>query len=113
VAQPWQWVSYKGADESFEVETPAKYTLTFSDPETGEVKVKADCSDVDGFFMVQGKNLSMRTAPVEPATCGEGSRSEQFLKLLAAALPAQFAIEDGKLSLVLSDGSMMVFEPAK
>ena len=113
VAQPWQWVSYQGADESFEVETPANYTLTFSDPETREVKVKADCSNVDGFFMLQGKNLSMRTAPVEPAACGEGSRSAQFLELLAAALPAQFAIADGKLSLVLSDGSTMVFAPVK
>jgi hypothetical protein len=113
VAQPWQWVSYQGDDETFDVETPANYTLTFSDPETREVKVKADCSDADGFFMLQGKNLSMRTAPVEPATCGEGSRSAQFLKLLAAALPAQFAIEDGKLSLVLNDGSTMVFGPAK
>jgi heat shock protein HslJ len=111
VAQPWQWVSYKGADASFEVETPANYTLTFSDPETGEVKVKADCSDVDGFFMLQGSNLSVRTAPVEPAACGEGSRSAQFLKLLAAALPAQFAIADGKLSLALKDGSTMVFAP--
>ena len=113
VAQPWQWVSYQGADESFEVETPANYTLTFSDPETREVKIKADCSNVDGFFILQGSNLSMRTAPVEPAACGEGSRSEQFLELLAAALPAQFAIADGKLSLVLSDGSTMVFAPAE
>jgi heat shock protein HslJ len=48
---------------------------------------------------------------VEPATCGEGSRSAQFLKLLAAALPAKFAIADDKLSLVLSDGSTMVFAP--
>ena len=113
VAQPWQWVSYKGADESFEVETSANYTLTFSDPETGEVKVKADCSNVDGFFMLQGKNLSMRTAPMEPAACGEGSRSEQFLKMLAAALPAQFAIEDGNLQITLADGSTLVFAPAE
>ena len=113
VAQPWQWVSYQGADESFEVETPANYTLTFSDPETGEVKIKADCSNVDGFFILQGSNLSMRTAPMEPAACGEGSRSAQFLEMLAAALPAQFAVADGKLSLVLSDGSTMVFVPAK
>jgi heat shock protein HslJ len=111
VAQPWQWVSYKGADASFEVKTPANYTLTFSDPETGEVKVKADCSNVDGFFMLQGSNLSVRTAPMEPAACAGDSRSEQFLKLVAAALPAQFAIEDGKLSLVLKDGSTMVFAP--
>jgi C-terminal processing protease CtpA/Prc len=58
VAQPWQWVSYKGADASLEVETPANYTLTFSDPQTGEVKVKADCSNADGFFMLQGSNLA-------------------------------------------------------
>jgi C-terminal processing protease CtpA/Prc len=113
VAQPWQWVSYQGADASFEVETPANYTLTFSDPETGEVKVKADCSNADGFFMLQGSNLSVRTAPVEPATCGEGSRSAQFLELLAAALPAKFAIADGKLRLVLNDGSTMAFASAK
>ena len=113
VAQPWQWVSYQGADETFEVETPANYTLTFSDPETREVKIKADCSNVDGFFILQGSNLSMRTAPMEPAACGEGSRSEQFLELLAAALPAQFAIEDGNLQITLADGSTLVFAPAE
>ena len=37
----------------------------------------------------------------------------EFLKLLDAALPAQFAIADGKLSLVLSDGSTMVFAPVE
>ena len=36
-----------------------------------------------------------------------------FLKLLAAALPAQLTIADGKLSLVLSDGSTMFFAPVQ
>ena len=36
--------------------------------------------------MLQGKNLSMRTAPAEPTTCGEGLRNVEFLKLLDSGI---------------------------
>ena len=52
--------------------------------------------------------------PVTPATCTEGSRSEQFLALLGTVSPTQpvfHNLEDGNLRLQLMDGSVMYFSP--
>ena len=91
-AQPWQWVSYTDADGEIKIETPANYTLTFSDPETGEVAVKADCNNVAGFYKTQGDIINLITKPLTPVACGDGSRSEQFLQLIGTARIAQYAI---------------------
>jgi len=108
-AQPWQWVSYTGADGEIKIETPANYTLTFTDPETGEVAVKADCNSVAGFYRAQGDIINLITKPLTPVACGEGSRSEQFLQLIGTARIAQYAIADGQLQMVLPDDSLLVF----
>jgi C-terminal processing protease CtpA/Prc len=108
-AQPWQWVSYTGADGEIKIETPANYTLTFSDPDTGEVAIKADCNNATGFYKAQGDIINLATKPLTPVACGEGSRSEQFLQLIGTARIAQYAIADGQLQMVLPDDSLLVF----
>jgi C-terminal processing protease CtpA/Prc len=112
-AQPWQWASYSGPDGEVKVEKPESYTLTFSDVQAGEIKIKADCNNAAGFYMVQGNLINMILEPSTPAACASGSRSEQFLKLIGAARGAQYVVADGKLQVTLTDGSTLSFAPAK
>jgi C-terminal processing protease CtpA/Prc len=110
-AQPWQWVSYTGADGEIKIETPANYTLTFSDPATKDAAIKADCNNADGFYLIRGSGFNLQTKPVTPAACGANSRSEQFLGLVSKVLGAQYAIDNGQLTITLIDGSTLVFAP--
>ena len=113
VSHPWQWISFSSPAETFDVDSPARYTLTFG--EDGIVEIVADCNTAIasyGIVSTDAGDLSMDVAPRSTDSCSPESRSEQFLTLLAAA--AEYAYVDGQLHIdLMVDEGTMVFAPAE
>jgi heat shock protein HslJ len=109
-ANPWQWVSFTNPVEAFDIEDPASYRLSFNTDAT--LGITADCNDVVGFYQGEwGESLTIETGSATLAECGPGSRSDQFVKLLAGG--TRYFFEDGNLYIdLLADGGTMVFAPA-
>lgn len=104
----WQWVSYTGAVEQFQVEVPEIYLLSFN--ADGTLNIKADCNNAGGSYTSEAKNLAISIGPMTMAACPEGSRSEQFVKLLGGA--AKYFFADGKLFIdLMVDGGTLQFAP--
>jgi len=110
-ANPWQWVSFTNPVEQFDVENPASYRLSFNTDAT--LGITADCNNVVGFYQGEyGGSLTIETGSATPAECGPGSRSDQFVKLLAGG--TRYFFENGNLYIdLLADGGTMVFAPAE
>ena len=110
VAHPWQWISFTNPVESFDVEMPESYLLTFNNDET--VNVVADCNNASGTYMAEGGSLTIAIGPMTMAACPPESRSNQFVELLGGA--ALYFFEDGQLFIdLMADGGTMVFAPAE
>ena len=65
----WQWVSFSSPEATFDVDTPARYTLTFG--EDGIVEIVADCNTAIasyGIFGADDSSLSMDVAPAARTT---------------------------------------------
>ena len=108
-ANSWQWVSYTGPTETFEIETPERYTVTFNTD--ASLAITADCNRAAGSYQGEGGKLTVEIGPVTAAACPPESRSEQFLKLLGGG--AQYFFRDGSLYIDLfADGGTMIFAPA-
>ncbi len=113
-AQPWQWVSFKGPKDEFEVETPKNYVLTLSKPAEGKAEIKTDCATAAGMYGATLDQLVLQLEAPKPGACPANSRGEQLLKLLTgSALSATYAIQDGNLQVTMADGSTLVFAPVK
>lgn len=107
-ANPWQWISFTSPVEQLDVDGPENYVLTFN--EDGTVSVKADCNNASGDYTADGSSLSIQMGPMTTAACPEGSRSNQFVQLLAGA--AIYFFEDGNLYIdLMADGGTMTFTP--
>lgn len=111
-ANPWQWVAFTSPVEQVDVETPERYQLTFG--EDGIVEIVADCNTAIGSYGVdslEGGTLTISVAPRTIDTCAEGSRGEQFQKLLGGA--ARYFFEDDQLFIdLMADGGTLAFAPA-
>ncbi len=109
-ANPWQWVSFTGATEQFEVAMPESYLLTFN--EDGTVIIVADCNRAAGSYTDQAGSLTIEIGPATMALCPGDSRGEQFVTYLGSA--ARYFFQDGKLFIdLLADGGTLAFAPAK
>ena len=109
LAQSWQWITFQGAAESFTVENPQAYLLTFN--EDGTLNVKADCNNALGEYSADNSDLTITLGPTTLAACPEGSRSEQFLRLLPSA--AIYSFEGTELMIELMvDGGSLLFAPS-
>jgi amidase len=105
----WSWLSFTNPVESFEVDKPADYLLTFDDD--GTLDIKADCNNASGSYTTDGSSLTIQIGPMTMAACPTESRSDQFVQLLGGA--ANYFFEDGKLYIdLMADGGTMVFAPA-
>ncbi len=109
VAQSWQWLSFQGAAEGFEILNPQDYLLTFNEDDT--VNIKADCNNAAGSYTADESSLTINIGPVTLAACPPGSRSDQFIQMLASA--AKYFLEDANLRIeLMADGGNMHFAPA-
>ena len=107
-ANSWQWVSYTGPTETFEIETPERYTVTFNTD--ASLAITADCNRASGSYQGEGGKLTVEIGPVTAAACPPESRNEQFLKLLGGG--TQYFFRDGNLYIdLLADGGTMIFAP--
>ncbi len=104
----WQWVSFTGPVERFDVGTDETYTVTFN-PD-GTVAVIADCNNAGGSYTEDEGSLSIVMGPMTMAQCLPGSRSEQFVSLLGGS--ARYFFEGGKLYVdLMADGGTLTFAP--
>jgi len=104
--QVWAWQSLSGADP-IEVGSPDRYTLEFS--EDGMYAVRADCNTGQGGFTFDDGRLVLNPGPMTLAACLPGSYGSQFVALLGEVTSATRSGD--QLTLSLSDGSSMLFEP--
>jgi heat shock protein HslJ len=99
----WQWAAW--ADENLQqiaVESPAEYTVAFG--EDGTVAITADCNQAGGEYVLgEGGALTITPGPTTVAACEEGSRSEEFLAYLSAAV--SFKIDANALQISLDPES--------
>lgn len=109
-ATTWAWVRLiDQAAGASDVSEPQNYTVAFQ-PD-GALQVRADCNNAAGSFNTAGDSLTIALGPVTLAACPPGSRSDQFLALLAVA--AKYQIGNGQLRIDLAaDGGSLFFIPA-
>jgi D-alanyl-D-alanine carboxypeptidase len=109
-AQPWQWTSFTGATEQFNITDPGSYVVTFAID--GSVSIKADCNNAAGTYTTNDGALTITVGPMTMAACPPGSRSDQFVKLLSNA--ARYHFLNGGLYIDLkADGGTMAFAPVR
>ena len=96
----WLWSSYsEGNDASSEIENPSKYVLIFS--EDNSLIAVGDCNVASGTYMIEGDQFAAELKPGELTACEDGSRSAQFLELLAQG--GSLSINDDALTIELQD----------
>jgi D-alanyl-D-alanine carboxypeptidase len=104
----WQWVAFTSPVDQFKVEQPESYQLTFQDD--GTVAIKADCNNAGGTYTADDSSLTIEVGPMTMAACPDGSRGDQFIKLLSGA--AKYFFVDNALFINLyADGGTMRFDP--
>jgi heat shock protein HslJ len=104
--QVWAWQSLTG-DDPIEVSTPEHYTLEFG--EDGRYGIRADCNRGQGGYTFDAGRLVINPGPMTMAACAPGSYDSRFLALLG---DVESVTRSGdRLTLTLTDGSSMLFEP--
>jgi len=104
--QVWAWQSLSGAD-AIEVATPDRYTVAFG--EDGRYGIRADCNTGQGGYTFDGNRLVINSGPMTRAACPPGSYGSRFVALLGEV--ASVTRSGDRLTLTLTDGSSMQFEP--
>lgn len=106
---PWQWTSFTGPVEQFDVETPDRYRVLFNDDST--VNIVADCNNAAGEYTEDAGALTITIGPATLAACPPDSRSDQFITYLSSA--SGYFFQDGNLYIDLfADGGTMVLAPS-
>lgn len=108
-ANPWQWVSFTSPMEQFEVDSPDRYRVLFSND--GTVQVVADCNNATGEYTDETGALTITIGPSTLADCAPGSLADSFLTYLSSA--ARYFSRDGNLYIDLfADGGTMELAPS-
>jgi heat shock protein HslJ len=107
--QPWQWIAFSGAEETFNVETPESYQVTFNGD--GAVAIMADCNNAAGTYTDQDGALTIAVGPMTAAACPEGSRSDQFVQMLSSAAN-YFMVDDQLYINLMDDAGVLRLGPA-
>jgi putative lipoprotein len=107
----WQWVEFQdtAGQNSFTLDDPENYTLTFNDD--GTVSIQADCNAARGTYTAENGGLSITPGPATLAECGPNSRYVPYIRGLRDAV--SYVVEEDQLFLNLPvDSGNLVFEPA-
>jgi para-nitrobenzyl esterase len=98
----WRWVGVTSPGESFAVDEPDRYTLTFV--EGDRITLRADCNRGAGPVVISSPGvLTIGPLATTRAKCPPGSLSERFLQDVSRAV--RFAIHGGELHLELPTAS--------
>ncbi|MFN2138863.1 MAG: amidase family protein [Candidatus Promineifilaceae bacterium] len=96
----WLWASYTDEnDVSSPIEDPSKYILIIG--EDNSLVAVGDCNAASGKYTIEGDQFAAELEPGELTTCEEGSRSEQFLELLAQG--GSLSVNDDALTIELPE----------
>jgi heat shock protein HslJ len=109
ITTTWQWTAFEdtAGQNSFTVEEPENYTLTFN--ADGTLGIQADCNSASGSYMLDNGGLSITLGPTTLAECGPTSRYARYLRWLRDV--ASYVRDDEQLFLNLRlDGGTLVFE---
>jgi heat shock protein HslJ len=86
----------------------SKYTVSFA--AGGMFRATADCNTVTGTWTVTPTGgLSIKPGPSTIVACGEGSYGDLYI--LALTNSARYAIANNALTITLTDGGTLVYEP--
>ena len=66
-AYPWTADLPQGTDETFTIEDPASYVVTFKDD--GTVEIVADCNSAFGTYTLDGIDATIEIGPATLAAC--------------------------------------------
>ena len=109
-ANSWQWIAYEDTAGRVEIEDPASYRATFNTD--ASLAIAADCNNAAGSYQGEGGDLTIEIGPVTLAACGQESRSQQFIELLAAAVRYTFEGQNLRIEVAGENSSAtMVFAP--
>jgi heat shock protein HslJ len=108
-AQQWQWTSFTSPVESFTVDDPTRYQMSFM-PD-GRMAIQADCNRAQASYRSADSTLQITIGGTSRAACPPDSRGDQFLRLLGNAAIA--SIIEGELFIDLpADSGTLRFKPA-
>ena len=83
----WMWVALVQGGKRTEVENPESYTIV--SPTPGMFAVQADCNRGRGRYKMNGTELTLGPLAMTFAMCAEGSRGEEFARLVGDAVKMQ------------------------
>ena len=110
----WQWNALLQGEPATgglsAVPNPHDYLLTLD--EDGSFEAKADCNSLRGTYSISGSDLTLELGPTTKAACGEGSRSDVYIRLLGKVATYEI-YEEGHVALGLeNDTGYMYFSAA-
>jgi len=109
----WQLTTITSKEPAFVGQVPVasqpNYTILFN--ADGTFSAKADCNTITGGY-VAGSDGSLKLSPGASTivACAEGSLSDLYIVGLSKA--AGYAIASGGLTITLSDGGTLIYQPA-
>ena len=105
----WEWTSTSTGEGTLEVLDPTRYTITFNDD--GTANVKADCNNVLASVTAADSAISITLGPSTLVACPPDSQVNDFLAVLPTVVIYSFI--DGNLVLdAPADSGSMVFRAA-
>lgn len=108
-ANPWQWVALTTSEGETAVAQPERYVVAFGGD--GSLTITADCNTVLGEHVPSdGGDLAITPGPATLAACPEGSRGDEFVRLLSGA--TGYAFDGERLLIALADGGTLAFTVA-
>ena len=66
-ANPWQWVAFTSPVETYSVDSPQNYTVTFNNDAT--VNIVADCNNANGSYVIADNSITIHIGPMTMAAC--------------------------------------------
>ncbi len=109
IGATWEWQETVGGDDAVVApDDPARYTLSFNDD--GTANIQADCNQVVASYSIDESLLTIEPGPSTLALCPEGSLSDAYIRMLAAASSYEMDGDDLVISL-FDDAGTMQFSP--
>ena len=99
----WRWTTLteNAPFARTDVADPGSYTLTLRDD--GSFQAVADCNTVNGTFETSGDEITFSLGASTLVACPEGSRSDEYIDLLASV--SSFNVDGDDLRLYLSNAA--------
>ncbi len=99
----WRWTTLteNAPFARTDVSDPGRYTLIVR--EDGTFQAMADCNTVNGTFETSGDEITLSLGASTLVACPEGSRSDEYIDLLASV--SSFNVDGDDLRLYLSNAA--------